>query len=121
VGNMDFILEDVYNSAYGPFFETLRDYRNIKINIHFSGFLFLWLLNNKPDFINLLKMLKNRGQIEIVSGAMFEPVLALISEEDGQDQIKMHADLMEEVFGDRPQGMWLAERVYEPYIPQTLN
>jgi alpha-amylase len=118
---MDFILEDVYNSAYLPFFETLRDYRNIKINLHFSGFLFLWLLKNKPDFINHLKMLKNRGQIEIVSGAMFEPVLALISEEDGQDQIKMHADLMEEVFGDRPQGMWLAERVYEPYIPQTLN
>jgi len=121
VGNMDFILEDAYKAAYLPFFEILKDYKNIKINLHFSGFLFSWLLENKPDYIDLLKLLKKQGQIEIVAGGMYEPVLSLISEEDGCSQIRMHADLMEEVFGERPKGLWLAERVYEPHIPRMLN
>lgn len=121
VGNMDFILEDAYRAAYLPFFEILKDYKNIKINLHFSGFLFSWLLENKPDYIDLLKLLKKQGQIEIVAGGMYEPVLSLISEEDGCGQIRMHADLMEEVFGERPKGLWLAERVYEPHIPRMLN
>jgi alpha-amylase len=118
---MDFILEDAYKSAYLPFFEVLKDYKNVKINLHFSGFLFSWLCEKKPEFIDLLKSLKNQGQIEIVSGGMYEPVLSLISEDDGCSQIKMHTDMMEEVFGDKPKGLWLAERVYEPYIPRTLN
>jgi alpha-amylase/alpha-mannosidase (GH57 family) len=47
---MDFILEDAYKSAYLPFFEVLKDYKNVKINLHFSGFLFLWLCEKKPEF-----------------------------------------------------------------------
>jgi len=121
VGNMDFILEDAYTAAYLPFFEVLKEFKDIKINLHFSGFLFTWLLKNKPNYISLLKALKKQGQIEIISGGMYEPILSLISEDDGYGQIKMHADLMEEVFGERPKGLWLAERVYEPHLPRTLS
>ncbi len=34
-----------------------------------------------------------------------EPILSLISEEDGCGQIKMHADLMEDVFGEAKRPM----------------
>ncbi|NLW34783.1 MAG: DUF1926 domain-containing protein [Syntrophorhabdus aromaticivorans] len=121
VGNMNFILEEAYTRAYLPFFEVLKDFQDVTINLHFSGFLFSWLLENKPEYIALLKTLKERGQIEIVTGGMYEPILSLLSREDAAGQITMHADLMEEVFGDRPQGLWLAERVYEPHIPLVLN
>jgi 4-alpha-glucanotransferase len=121
VGNMDFILEEAYTRAYAPFFEVLKDYPEIKIGLHFSGYLFSWLHKNKPQYIALLKELKDRGQIEIVSGGMYEPVLSLLPEEDGVAQIGMHLDYMEEVFGERPTGAWLAERVYEPHIPGVLN
>ncbi|OPX93432.1 MAG: Alpha-amylase 1 [Syntrophorhabdus sp. PtaB.Bin006] len=121
VGNMDFILEEAYERAYMPFFEMLKDFKDVTINLHFSGFLFSWLLENKPDYVALLKTLKERGQVEIVTGGMYEPILSLLPQEDGTGQIRMHADLMEEVFGDRPQGLWLAERVYEPHIPLVLG
>lgn len=121
VGNMDYILEDAYQAAYLPFFEVLKEYKDIKINLHFSGYLFTWLLEKKPDYVALLKLLKEQGRIEVVSGGMYEPVLSLIPEDDGCNQIRMHADLMEETFGERPKGAWLAERVYEPHIPQTLS
>ena len=118
---MDFILEEAYVRAYMPLFNVLKDFKEIKINLHFSGYLFLWLYKNKPEYIKLLKGLKKKGQVEIVSGGMYEPIFSLLPEEDGYSQIKMHMDCMEGVFGERPQGIWLAERVYEPHIPRILS
>ncbi len=121
VGNMDFILEEAYRKSYLPFFETLKSFEDIKINLHFSGYLLTWLSQNKPEYIELLNVLKKNGQIEIVSGGMYEPILSLLPEEDGIAQIKMHMDYAETIFGGRPTGIWLAERVYEPHIPKILN
>jgi len=121
VGNMDFILEEAYAKSYMPFFDVLKDFKDIRVNLHFSGFLFSWLCEHKPEYIKLLKQLKKRGQLEIISGGMYEPVFSLLSEEDGVAQITMHMDLMEDVFNEKPAGMWLAERVYEPYIPKVLH
>jgi len=118
---MDYVLEEAYAHAYMPFFHILKAFPDVKINIHFSGYLFSWLCEHKPEYVELLKKLKKRGQLEIVSGGMYEPVLTLLSEEDGISQIKTHQDLMENVFHERPKGMWLAERVYEPQIPKILH
>ena len=120
VGNMDHILEEAYMRSYMPFFSVLKDFPTIKVNLHFSGFLFEWLRDRKPDYIGLLKELHGRGQLEMVSGGMYEPILALLPEEDAVAQIVMHLDLMEETFGERPRGMWLAERVYEPHLPKVM-
>ncbi len=121
VGNMDFILEEAYEKSYKPFFEILDEFTDIKINLHFSGYLLSWLNQNKPEYIKLLKRLIKENRIEIVSGGMYEPILSFLTEDDGISQIKMHMDYMESVFGVKPKGMWLAERVYEPYMPRTMN
>lgn len=120
VGNMDHILEEAYTKSYMPFFSALKDFPGIKANIHFTGFLFEWLKERKPDYIDLLKLLHDRGQLEILSGGMYEPILALLPEDDAIAQIGMHLDLMEGTFGVRPRGMWLAERVYEPQLPKAM-
>ncbi|HOC45128.1 MAG: DUF1926 domain-containing protein [Syntrophorhabdaceae bacterium] len=120
VGNMDHILEEACVRSYMPFFDVLKNFPAIKLNVHFSGYLFDWLKKHKPDYIALLKELHNRGQLEIVSGGMYEPILALLPEEDARTQIELHRDMMEEAFGVRPKGMWLAERVYEPQLPKIM-
>jgi 4-alpha-glucanotransferase len=121
VGNMDFILEEAYAKAYAPFFEVMKEFSDIKVNLHFSGYLFEWLVQHKPDYVSLLKALKDEGRIEVISGGMYEPVLSLLPEDDAVSQIRMHLDLMENIFGERPKGMWLAERVYEPQMPKILS
>ena len=55
---MDFILEDAYKGAYLPFFEVLKDFRDIKINLHFSGFLFSWLCEKKPELHHFTEIIK---------------------------------------------------------------
>ncbi|HVN95734.1 MAG TPA: alpha-amylase/4-alpha-glucanotransferase domain-containing protein [Syntrophorhabdaceae bacterium] len=118
---MDYIIEEAYMRAYMPFFDVLKSFLGIKINLHFSGYLFSWLQKHKPDYIELIRELARKGQIEIVCGGMYEPVLALLPEQDGISQIVMHKDLMKRVFSEEPMGMWLAERVYEPQIPRILH
>ncbi len=120
VGNMDHILEEAYTRSYMPFFNVLKNFPAVKVNIHFTGYLFDWLKKNKPDYIALLKELHARGQLEVVSGGMYEPILALLPEDDAHAQIGLHRDMMEETFGVRPKGMWLAERVYEPHLPKIM-
>jgi alpha-amylase len=81
----------------------------------------LWVKEHKPEFIHLLNELHSRGQIEFIGGAMYEPVLSLIPEDDGVAQIRQHLGYIEELFSTTPKGIWLAERVYEPYIPRVLS
>ncbi len=118
---MDFILEEAYAKAYKPFFDVLEEFEGIKINLHFSGYLLSWLNQNKPEYIKLLKRLIKKGRLEVVSGGMYEPVLSLLPEDDAVSQIEMHMDYTEKIFGKRPKGMWLAERVYEPHMPKIIN
>ncbi len=120
VGNMDHILEEACTRSYMPFFNVLKNFPAVKLNIHFTGYLFNWLKEHKREFVILLKEMHSRGQLEILSGGMYEPILPLLPEDDAHAQIELHRDTMEETFGVRPRGMWLAERVYEPHLPKVM-
>jgi len=117
---MGFVLEKAYDRAYRPFLECLLRYPEIKVNMHISGWLFLWLLKNRPEYVERLRRLVSMGQVEIVSGGMYEPVLSLVPASDAIDQIRLHRRLMKKVFGVSPKALWLAERVYEPHFPSIL-
>ena len=52
---------------------------------------------------------------------MYEPILALLPERDRLGQIGMLAAEVRRLFGKTPEGIWLAERVWEPDLPATLE
>ncbi|MCD6423558.1 MAG: DUF1926 domain-containing protein [Elusimicrobia bacterium] len=120
VGNLDFVIEECFEKAYRPFFETLEGFPEIRVNVHISGTLFEWLMSKKPQFLELIKKLVKRGQIEILGGAFYEAVISLITQTDAIQQIKSFSDFLESFFGTRPRGMWLAERVWEPHFPKII-
>ncbi len=120
-GNFDFVVEDAYKKAYWPFLKLLHEYPAIKLTIHNSGFLLEWIARKHPEYIELLGLMVKRGQVEVMGGGFYEPVLAVIPERDRLAQIRMMAERIEELFGTRPAGLWLAERVWEPTLPGTLK
>jgi hypothetical protein len=61
-----------------------------------------------------------RGQVELVGGGFYEPILIAIPHEDRIEQIRRLSQFIEEHFGKRPAGAWLAERVWEPQLPAAL-
>ncbi len=121
VGNFDHVLEETYEKSYRPFLDVVMKYPSIKIVLHFSGSLLIWLSENKKDYIAKVKELVRQGRAEIISSGMFEPVLAVLPDVDKLGQITQYNRLIKEVTGYEPTGAWLTERIYEPHLPKRLH
>ena len=115
------IYEDVYQKSYIPLIDNIFEFSGIKFTLHFSGNLLEWLLENKPEFIEKLKVMAKKGQIEIIGGGYYEPIFAIIPYRDRIAQMKKLSDLIKKEFGLEVRGAWLSERVWEPNYPSFLN
>ncbi|MEA2632901.1 MAG: 4-alpha-glucanotransferase [Chloroflexota bacterium] len=120
VGNFGWVIAEVYERAYEPMVAALERHPGIRLSLHYSGPLLVWLRSERPDFIDRLRALVAREQIEIVGGGYYEPVLASLPERDRVGQGLRMRDELEALFGRRPAGAWLAERVWEPDLPTAL-
>jgi hypothetical protein len=120
VGNFGWVIAETYDRAYLPMVSALERHPGVRLALHYTGPLLAWLRAERPDFIGRLATLAERGQIEIVGGGWYEPVLAALPERDRVGQLSRMADEIESTFGRRPRGAWLAERVWEPDLPTAL-
>jgi len=119
-GNFEHVFEKAYADSYLPFLEHLEKHSGIRVGLHYSGHLLAWIEQNRPEYFARLKALVQSGQVELVGGGFFEPILISIPPEDQFEQITRLADYLEKHFGPRPTGAWLAERVWEPQLPSVL-
>ncbi len=120
VGNFDFVAEDAYQKAYLPFIKVLERHQAIKITLHYTGILYHFFEKHHPEFIDLLRKLVDEGRAEILSGGFYEPVLAVLPDKDKIGQVRALTDYIKRVLGYDARGMWLAERVWEPHLPNAI-
>ena len=120
VGNFDAVLEQTYRRSYLPFVECLLRHPGVRLGLHYSGPLLEWCEQRHPVFFLHLQELTSRGQIELVGGGFYEPILVSIPPEDQARQIQLMRDYLREKFGRDPEGAWLAERVWEPQVASAL-
>ena len=121
VGNFGHVMEWAYDKCYRHIINILEDHSKIKISLHISGPLLDWLIDNQPKHMDQIVKLVKRGQVEIVGGAYYEPIIAVLRNEDALGQIKMMQDKWLSITGIRPKGMWVAERIWEPSLPVLLS
>lgn len=120
VGNFDHVFEEAYRKAYYPFINVLSDYPDIPCALHNSGVLWNWLLERHPEYLELLAEMVKRGQIELMSGGYYEPILSIIPERDRRGQLSRMRNFVRDRFGTVPRGCWLTERIWDPHLPRTL-
>ena len=120
VGNFDHVFEDAFRKAYLPFVDVLERFPQVRVTLHYTGPLWDWFLANRPDYVARLAGLVHNGQVEIMGGAYYEPLLCAIPKRDAVAQIVRMQEFCEKHFGQAPRGMWLAERVWEPHMPRIL-
>lgn len=120
VGNFDHVVEKAFRDCYGPFLECLAGHPGFRFALHFSGPLWEHMEKNERTCWDLVRELSGRGQVELLSGGFYEPILSIIPEEDRVGQVRMMNDYLRENFGQTPRGLWLTERVWEPHLPKSL-
>ncbi len=120
VGNFGWVIEEVYERAYSPLLGALERHPGIRLALHYSGPLLQWLAANRPEAIAQIRGLVERDQVEIVGGGYYEPILVTLPDRDRHGQLVRMVDKLERLFGRRPAGAWLAERVWEPSLAYDL-
>ncbi|MFX0104239.1 MAG: alpha-amylase/4-alpha-glucanotransferase domain-containing protein [Candidatus Hodarchaeota archaeon] len=121
VDNFPWIFEEVFRKSYDPLIDNIFQFSDIKVTLHFSGNLLEWLLKNKAEFIEKLKIMAKRNQIEIIGGGYYEPIFAIIPYRDKMAQMNKLSELIKSEFGLEVKGAWLSERVWEPNYPSFLS
>jgi len=120
VGNFDHVFEQAYQDSYRLFLDVLAGYPSLKIALHTSGSLMEWLDAHHPDYVDRLAEMVGAGQIEVLGGAFFEPILAMIPTRDRIGQIRSYTRWLEDRLGATIRGMWIPERVWEQSYTRDL-
>lgn len=120
VGNFAEVLVDAHLRCYRPFLQVLYRYPDFKFALHFSGWLLDFLFEHYPADMALLRDMVMRGQVELFGAGETEPILAVIPNRDRIGQIETFSKKLEKRFGQRPQGAWLTERVWESTVVPAL-
>lgn len=121
VGNFPWVFQQVYEEAYLPLIEALERHPRIRLALHYTGSLLDWLGEAHPEFLARVAALVGRGQVEMVGGGYYEPILPAIPDRDKLGQMRKLSERIHRDFNARVSGMWLAERVWEPGLPGLLR
>ena len=118
--NFGNVFEEAADRAYIPFLAAAALHPGFHFSLHVSGGLLAWLEKHRPSGVDLIGELVERGQVEMMGGGFFEPILPAVPERDALGQMEMLSEHLERRFGRRPLGAWLAERVWEGRLAALL-
>jgi alpha-amylase len=93
----------------------------LKIALHNSGTLWEYFQERDPQYIEDVKDLVGKGQIELIGGTFFEAILPSIPDADKVNQLKLLKDYVEKEFQTPVNGAWVTERVWEPNLPKFYS
>lgn len=120
IGNFPEVVDDAVARCYHPFLQVLDRYPDFVFAFHSSGWLLGYLAERHPQTMELLRSMVARGQVELVGAGDTEPVLAALPYLDRIEQLQSMSNRLQTEFGQRPEGAWLTERVWDPSVVPAL-
>ena len=121
VGNFAGVMEEAYERCYAPFLNILDEHPTIRMAIHHSGCLLEWIETHRPEYIDRLGKLVDCGQLEVLGGGFYEPILSSIPRDDALEQLARMNEWARKRLGATVRGIWLTERIWEPGLPVLLR
>lgn len=109
------VVDQIVKESYSLIIDLLNRYPNLQLTMNINGSLLeLWDKFGYEEIINSFKKLAEKGQIELVSSAMYHPILPLISKSEIERQIKLHDEISRKFFGEayKPRGFYFPEMAY---------
>lgn len=121
VGNFDSVFARATEWAYEPMLMALERYPQVRLGMYYGGPLLDWWAKNCPELLERIRALVQREQVEMLTGAYYDPILPAIPEPDRQGQMEKMTRLLRDKFGAAPTGAWLAEQIWEPHLSRPLS
>lgn len=120
VGNFPWVFEFAFEKSYEPLLSALERHAGVSAGLHITGPVLDWLEIEQPTYLDRVRELVKEGQVELLGGGYYEPILAVIPDRDKLAQIQLMTTRLQELVGAIPKGFWLAERAWEPHLPLSL-
>lgn len=120
VGNFRHVFDHSFERSYKPFLEIMYEYPQFKFSMHTTGPLWEYFEGEHPEYVEMVREMVLRGQLELVISGFYEPVLASIPHRDRIGQINLAKGYIKDRFNYDAKGLWLTERVWESEIVQSL-
>lgn len=120
IGNFDGVFEQAYQDSYLPFLEVFEPYEQLRISLHTSGPLLMWMAERHPEYLDRIRLLVDAGRVEIIGGPQYEPILTMLPRRDRIGQIQAYRTWLQRNLGAVPAGMWTPERVWESNLTSDV-
>lgn len=119
-GQFKWVNEKIYNNCYRLLLDIFKKHADLKFTVHISGPLLLYMREYYPEWLSEMAKLGDYGTVEFIGGSIGEAILPILPSEDRFYQVRDYLRMFEKIFGHKPRGMWLPERVWEPSLPEPL-
>jgi alpha-amylase len=121
LGRNEEAAERLYQDSLKPFLAVVYRYPGFPVTLHYSGILMEWLEESHPEFLTLLGEMVARGQVEVLGGGYYDPILPLIPTNDKLGQLEKMTTWLRVRFETRPRGCWIVEKVWEQSLASVLR
>ncbi len=121
VGNFHWVFEEVCSKAYEPFLKVMERYPDINLVLHYSGGLLEWIRDHRPRVFEKIHSMVRKGQVELLGGGFYEPILVMLPKRDRLGQISSYTQWLNTYLDAEVKGIWLAERVWEQPLVSSLR
>jgi len=115
------VLEEAFDNCYELVLDALAENPRLSLNLHFSGNVLEHALARRPAFLDRLAGLWRDGQVELLGGAFYGPILAAIPERDALGQLQHTSNFYKQHLGRSPLGAWLSLRAWDATLPAVLS
>lgn len=110
-----------YKSVYKPLGAILFANPQLKFSFFFTGPQIEYFKKKNPEFLDLIKNLIARKQVEVIGGGYYNPLLPLILPADRAAQIEKLTLSLRQNFGKRPRGVYLFCDSWDPSLISTFD
>ncbi len=112
----DGILDRVVRKAYMPasraLYESLSRLKGYRVTMSFSGLLLEAVRRRHPDLLRLWQDMVSKGMVEPSAQTYYHSLAWLIDRSEFREQVRMQAELIEELFGVKPSVAENTEFIY---------
>lgn len=115
------IFEKDYETVYKPITQFLSSHKNFKISFAFNGVQLEYLRKKHPEFLEIIKQLVAKKQIELIGGGYYDPAFPLLFPIDRNGQIELLTSEIRKLSGKRPRGISICASIWDYSLVSCFN